>query len=191
MIRILALVGLILLSPSLLAAGQTRYISDDVFLFLHGGPGTQFRILGSIEAGQEISALGETQGDYTKIIDHKGREGWVETKMINAQKSFRNQLPEVQAELTKTKAELKQVLESSDTNEQDLQRMKSLLAQAEKSLAQASQERDKATYKLTNIQKNERFQMWQEGSFIAVIGLLIGVILVYLPRPSRKQKNRW
>ena len=69
--------------------------------------------------------------------------------------------------------------------------MKSLLAQAEKSLAQASQERDKATYKLTNIQKNERFQMWQEGSFIAVIGLLIGVILVYLPRPSRKQKNRW
>ncbi|MFT5235707.1 MAG: SH3 domain protein [Shewanella sp.] len=191
MLRILALVGLILLSPSLLAAGQTRYISDDVFLFLHGGPGTQFRILGSIEAGQEISSLGETQDGYTKVIDHKGREGWVETKMISAQTSFRNLLPEVQAELTKTKAELKQVVDSSDTSVQDLQRVKSLLATAEKSLAQASQERDRATNKLANIQKNERFQMWQEGGIIAVIGLLIGVILVYLPRPRRKQKNRW
>jgi SH3 domain protein len=190
-LRILALVGLILLSPSLLAAGQTRYISDDVFLFLHGGPGTQFRILGSIEAGQEISSLGETQDGYTKVIDHKGREGWVETKMISAQTSFRNLLPEVQAELTKTKAELKQVVDSSDTSVQDLQRVKSLLATAEKSLAQASQERDRATNKLANIQKNERFQMWQEGGIIAVIGLLIGVILVYLPRPRRKQKNRW
>lgn len=191
MIRILALVGLILLSPSLLAAGQTRYISDDVFLFLHGGPGTQFRILGSIEAGQEISALGETQGDYTKVIDHKGREGWIETKMISAQKSFRKLLPEVQAELTKIKTELEQVVASSDTNAQDLQQVKSLLAQAEKSLAQASQERDRATHKLANIEKNERFQMWQEGGIIAAIGLLIGVILVYLPRPRRKQNNRW
>ena len=191
MLRILALVGLMLLSPSLLAAGQTRYISDEVYLFLHGGPGTQFRILGSIEAGQAISVLGETQGDYTKVIDHKGREGWVETKMISAEKSFRKLLPEVQAELAKTKAELEQVTESSDTNVQDLQRVKSLLAQAEKSLAQASQERDRATQKLANIQKNERFQMWQEGGIIAAIGLLIGVILVYLPRPRRKQTNRW
>ena len=55
MLRIFALVGLIFFSQSILAAGQARYISDDVYLFLHGGPGTQYRILGSIEAGQEIS----------------------------------------------------------------------------------------------------------------------------------------
>ncbi|MBW8183171.1 TIGR04211 family SH3 domain-containing protein [Shewanella nanhaiensis] len=191
MLRILALVGLMLLSPSLLAAGQTRYISDEVYLFLHGGPGTQFRILGSVEAGQEITLLGEKQGNYSKIIDHKGREGWVETKMISAQKSLRVLLPELQAELTKTKAELEQVVNSSDSNVQELRQVKAQLARAEESLEQASTERDRATRELANIQKNERFQMWQEGGIIAAAGLLMGIILVYLPRPRRKKRSNW
>ncbi|WP_439332643.1 TIGR04211 family SH3 domain-containing protein [Shewanella canadensis] len=191
MLRFFALVGLMLLSPSLLAEGQPRYISDQVYLYLHGGPGTQYRILGSIEAGQAISVLGQKEGDYSKIIDHKGREGWIETKMISADKSFREQLPEVQAELEKTKAELEQVNDASDTSFQELRTLKSQLAQAEKSLEQASTERDIATTKLASIEKNERFQMWQEGGLIAAAGLLLGIILVYLPRPRRKQKNRW
>ncbi|MCJ8301862.1 TIGR04211 family SH3 domain-containing protein [Shewanella sp.] len=191
MLRFFALVGLLLLSPSLLAAGQPGYISDNVYLYLHGGPGTQFRILGSVEAGQAISLLGETQGDYTKIIDHKGREGWIEAKMVTRQKSFRQQLPEVQTELNKTKSELAQALSSSDNNDAQLSKLKSDLSRAQRDLAKASSERDHATSKLANIEKNERFQMWQEGGIIAAIGLLIGVVLVYIPRPRRKQTNRW
>ncbi len=191
MLRFFALVGLLLLSPSLLAVGQAGYISDKVYLYLHGGPGTQFRILGSIEAGQAISTLGETQGDYTKIIDHKGREGWVETKMVSRQKSFREQLPEVQAELEKTKSELEQALNTGENSAQQLSKLKSDLDRAQRDLATASSERDNATSKLASIEKNERFQMWQEGGIIAAIGLLIGVILVYLPRPRRKKKNHW
>lgn len=183
--------GLLLLSPSLLAAGQPGYISDKVYLYLHGGPGTQFRILGSVEAGQAISILGETKDDFTKIIDHKGREGWVESKMVSRQKSFREQLPEVQAELEKTKSELEQALNTSDNSTEQLSKLKSALDRAQRDLAKASSERDDATSKLASIEKNERFQMWQEGGIIAAIGLLIGVILVYLPRPRRKQKNRW
>ncbi len=191
MLRFFALVGLMLLSPSLLAAGQTRYISDDVYLYLHGGPGTQFRILGSIEAGQTISFLGQKEGDYSKIIDHKGREGWIETQMISAKKSFRKKLPEVQAELDKTKAELEQIINSSDSSFQELRTLKSQLTRANKSLEQASLERDIATHQLASIAKNERFQMWQEGGLIAAIGLILGIVLVYLPRPRRKKKNRW
>lgn len=191
MLRLFALVGLLILSPSLLAAGQPGYISDKVYLYLHGGPGTQFRILGSIEAGQAISLMGETQGDYSKIIDHKGREGWVETDMLTRKKSFREQLPAVQAELEQAKSELEQALNSSDNNAQQLSKFKSDLDRTQRELAKASSERDTATSKLASIQKNERFQMWQEGGIIAAIGLLIGVFLVYLPRPRRKQKNRW
>ncbi|NRD75310.1 TIGR04211 family SH3 domain-containing protein [Shewanella sp. VB17] len=191
MLRILALVGLIFLSPSLLAAGQTRYISDEVYLFLHGGPGTQYRILGSIEAGQEISVLNETEGDFSKIIDHKGREGWIETKMISAQKSLRMQLPEVQAQLAEAKEELAQTVDSSENNVQELHKIKAQLTETEKALQQASEERDRATHKLASIQHNERFEMWKEGAIIAGIGILVGIFLVYLPRPRRKKKNSW
>lgn len=191
MLKFFALVGLLLLSPILLAANQTGYISDNIYLYLHGGPGTEFRILGSVEAGQTISIMGETQGNYTKIIDHKGREGWIEEKMVTRQKSFRKQLPEIQAQLNDTKSELEQALISSAHNDEQVSKLQSELSQAQQDLAKASSERDNATHKLASIEKNKRFQMWQEGGIIAAIGLLIGVILVYLPRPRRKQKNRW
>ncbi|MCL1058757.1 TIGR04211 family SH3 domain-containing protein [Shewanella gelidimarina] len=191
MLKILTIVGALLLSPSLFAANQTSYISDDVFIYLHGGPGTQFRILGSVEAGQKITLLGETQGDYSKIIDHKDREGWVQTKLLSSAVSLREQLPLVQAELVQTKADLTNALTTTDSSVQELSQIKTQLAQAQKSLASASQERDSAQAKLANIQSNERFQMWQQGGFIAAGGLLLGIILVYLPRPQRKPKNHW
>ncbi|MCK8044353.1 TIGR04211 family SH3 domain-containing protein [Shewanella sp. 1CM18E] len=191
MLRILVIVGMMLLSPSLLAANQTRYISDDVYIYLHGGPGTQFRILGSIEAGQQVTSLEETQGDYSKIVDHKGREGWIQSKMLSKSTSLRVQLPAIQAELEQTKAKLETALNTSDSNAEELSQVKSQLAAAEKALSSASLERDNAKATLANMQKNERFEMWKQGGFIAAGGLLLGIILVYLPKPQRKPKNRW
>lgn len=190
-LRILIIAGMMLLSPSLLAANQTRYISDDVYIYLHGGPGTQFRILGSIEAGQPVTYLDESQGDYSKIIDHKGREGWVQTKMLSKSTGLRVQLPAIQAELEQTKAKLEAALNSSDNNAAELSQVKAQLSAAEKALESASSERDNAKATLADIQKNERFEMWKQGGFIAAGGLLLGMILVYLPKPQRKPKNRW
>ena len=131
MLRLLSLVALMLLSPSLLAAEQTRYISDNVYTFLHGGPGTQYRILGSVEAGQPVTYSGETQGDYVKIVDHKGREGWVDANLISSEKSFRVQLPEVQAKLDQVQAELAQVTADSNDSAQIIRQLRSQLATAE------------------------------------------------------------
>ncbi|MDX1283207.1 TIGR04211 family SH3 domain-containing protein [Shewanella colwelliana] len=191
MLRLLSLVALMLLSPSLLAAEQTRYISDNVYTFLHGGPGTQYRILGSVEAGQPVTYSGETQGDYVKIVDHKGREGWVDANLISSEKSFRVQLPEVQTKLDQVQAELSQVTADSNDSAQIIRQLRSQLTTAEESLSIASNERDSATRELASIQNNERYEMLKQGGMIAGAGIILGVILVYLPRPRRRQKNRW
>ncbi|QYK03203.1 TIGR04211 family SH3 domain-containing protein [Shewanella psychrotolerans] len=180
-----------LLSPTLLAAEQTRYISDNVFTFLHGGPGTQYRILGSVEAGQPITYLGETQDDYVKIIDHKGREGWVDGKLVASDKSFRVQLPEVEAKLETVQAELDELKAQTNNSDQTIRQLRSQLASAEEQLSIASNERDSAVRELTQIQNNERFEQLKQGGMIAGIGLILGVIIAYLPRPRRRQKNRW
>ncbi len=191
MLRLLSILAMMLLSSSLMAAEQTRYISDNVYTFLHGGPGTQYRILGSVEAGQPVTYLGEMQNDYAKVVDHKGREGWVDSKMLESSKSFRVQLPEVQAELDKVKAELESVTNESDSSAQLIRQLRTQLASAEEALAKASSERDSATRELTKLKNDERFELMKQGGMIAGIGVLIGVILVYLPRPRRRQKNRW
>lgn len=191
MLRLLAIVALMLLSPTLLAAEQTRYISDNVFTFLHGGPGTQYRILGSIEAGQPITYLGETDGDYVKIVDHKGREGWVDGKLVSSDKSFRVQLPEVEADLIKVQSDLDELKAQTSNSEQTIGQLRSQLASVEEQLVSASNARDKATRELAKIQNNERFEQLKQGGMIAGAGLILGVIIAYLPRPRRRQKNRW
>ncbi|WP_297893021.1 TIGR04211 family SH3 domain-containing protein [Shewanella sp.] len=180
-----------LLSSNLLAEGQSRYISDNVFLYILNGPGTDYRILGSIEAGQPISLLGETQGDYSKIIDHKGREGWVPTNLISSTPSFREQVSTLTNELNEAKAKLAEVLSSTDNHTDEVAELKAKLNEAETMLSQTTQERDSLKVAVDRSAQDAQFALWREGGLIAAAGLIIGVILVYLPRPQRRNKKRW
>ncbi|MFB1035498.1 MAG: hypothetical protein QMC38_09130, partial [Sinobacterium sp.] len=52
--------------------GEIRYISDDLFTYLHAGPGRNFRILGSVVAGTRVSLLQEdSENNFVEIIDDK------------------------------------------------------------------------------------------------------------------------
>ncbi|GIU51384.1 SH3 domain protein [Shewanella sp. KT0246] len=187
--RMLTIVALLLLSKGLMA--QTHYITDDVFIYIHGGPGTQYRILGSIEAGQTITLLNETQNDYSKIRDHKDREGWVKSDLIETGSSLRTRLPIVEAELVQTKATLAQLDQSSESVARELTSSNNQISSLQSELAKVTNERDTANQQLQSIKDNAQSKMWQQGALIAGLGALIGIILVYLPRPQRKQKSRW
>ncbi|PMG76587.1 peptide-binding protein [Shewanella sp. 10N.286.51.B7] len=189
MFRMLTLVALLLLSKGLMA--QTHYITDDVFIYIHGGPGTQYRILGSIEAGQTITLLNETQNDYSKVRDHKDREGWVKSDLIETGSSLRTRLPIIEAELAQTKSTLAQLDQSSESVAQQLTSSNNQIASLQSELTKVTNERDTANQQLQSIKDNAQSKMWQQGALIAGLGALIGIILVYLPRPQRKQKSRW
>lgn len=191
MLRLLTLVGMMLLSSNLLAEGQSRYISDDVFLYLLGGPGTEFRILGSIEAGQPITLLNETQGDYSKIVDHKGREGWVQSNLISSTQSFREQVPALTNEVSQLKTQLAETLNSTDNHSGEVAELKVQLNALQDTLNKTIQERDNLKIAVDRSAQDARFELWREGGLIAAAGLIIGVILVYLPRPQRRNKKRW
>lgn len=191
MLRFLALVSMMLLSPNLLAEGQSRYISDNVFLYLLGGPGTEYRILGSVEAGQPVTLLPEAENGYSKIIDHKGREGWVQTDLISATQSFREQVPMLSAELTKVKTELADIASSTENQADTVASLKAKLSEAQTALAKTTQERDTFKATIENNAADERFELWRQGGLIAAGGLILGMILVYLPRPQRRKKDRW
>ncbi|MGL5358563.1 MAG: TIGR04211 family SH3 domain-containing protein [Shewanella sp.] len=182
---------MLLLSPNLLAEGQSRYISDDVFLYLLNGPSTDYRILGSIEAGQPVTLLGETQGDFSKIVDHKGREGWVASNLVVENPSFRAQVPALTDEIAQLKAQLTQALNSTGNNGSELADVKSQLNELQNTLKQTTQERDNLKALAERNEADARYELWRQGGMIAGIGALIGMLLVYLPRPQRRNKKRW
>ncbi|GGP66204.1 SH3 domain protein [Shewanella algicola] len=192
MLRLLSIFILVLASSvAFTAQAESDYISDDVFTYIHGGPGTEFRIIGSVEAGQPITLLDNTQGDYTQIIDHKGREGWVLSSLVTDKPSFRVRFPEMEAQLRETNEQLNKVSLSTDNNEEYLKLANDKIAELTKALAQATTERDDAQSKISQVVDDQRYELWQQGGLIGGLGALIGIILVYLPRPQRRKKNRW
>ena len=70
--------------------GEVRYISDDLFTYLHAGPGRNFRILGSVVAGTRVTLLQEdAENKVVEIIDEKQRTGWVDAECISVSRSVR------------------------------------------------------------------------------------------------------
>tara|TARA_R110000796_G_scaffold27942_16_gene76827 strand:- start:11272 stop:11853 length:582 start_codon:yes stop_codon:yes gene_type:complete len=191
-LRVLSIL-IFLLAPSGVFATQapTRFISDDVFTYIHGGPGTEFRIIGSVEAGQPVTLLDNTEGDFTQIIDHKGREGWVLTSLVSDQPSFRERFPEMEAQLKQANEQLNNITQNTDNTEESLTLSNEKVAELRAALTKAIKERDDAKSKVQQAADNQRYEMWQQGGLIAGIGALIGIVLVYLPRPQRRKKSRW
>lgn len=191
MLRGILLIGALLFATASFAEEQPGYISDDIYVFIHGGPGNQYRILGSIEAGQKVTLLGETEDDFSKIIDHKGREGWVKSEFLTTQSTFRYQIDAQQAKLDEAQQQLQNALSSRGEVTAEIDDLKSQLAKAQNSLAAATKARDDAQQQLASMQDDAKYKMWREGGIIGALGALIAVILVYLPRPRAKKRDRW
>ena len=48
-------------TPTTASAPQSRYVSDNIYTFLHRGPGKQYRIIGSINAGEAVTQLAQSE----------------------------------------------------------------------------------------------------------------------------------
>ncbi|MBB1269051.1 TIGR04211 family SH3 domain-containing protein [Shewanella sp. SR44-3] len=191
MLRLLSIITLLLVSNGLMAAEPAHYITDDVYVYIHGGPGNQYRIIGSVEAGQAVTSLNETQDDYAKIIDHKGREGWVKSELITTTKSIRERLPDLQDMVNKAKDDLLQMTQTQASTAKALEDANKSISQLKQLLAKTEAQRDSIKQKASSVEDQQKFAMWQQGGIIGGIGALIGIILVYLPRPNGRKQNRW
>lgn len=179
-----------------------RYVSDDIYTFLHGGPGKQYRILGSVKAGTKVQFIElDASGKYAQIIDSKGRTAWIASESLQSAPSFRNQVVELQAQKQQLQHQLdnvdseqarelklkrEQVAQLSAQSQQQQQR----LDEQNEELQSLRQENSKLQQSLGTKEQDEQYRWWREGGTIAGVGLLLGLLLPYLPRP-RRRKDRW
>lgn len=93
---------------SMLAAptfAQDRYIADKLFTYMHSGPSNQYRILGSIDAGEKVKLIEvNKESGYSHIADERGRTGWVESRFITREVSNTLRLPALEKELEEVKS---------------------------------------------------------------------------------------
>ena len=78
----------------------TRYVSDNIEIYLHSGPSLDYRIIGSIKVGTQLATL--KYDDDTKFMQVRTpakKVGWVKTSNLQADLPAATLLPAVQKQL--------------------------------------------------------------------------------------------
>lgn len=187
--------------PSAFAA--PRYIADSLFTYMHAGPGNEFRIIGSVDAGDKVNLVDvNTKAKYSQVVDSKGRKGWVESRFVTRQASMAERLPKLEAELFSVKEQLANARKNSDEAKSGLVQS---LDSRNKQIAELEQNHSDISQQLTSSQTEIRelrakldtqkedllLKYFMYGGGVAGIGLLFGLILPHIVPRRKKAPNGW
>ncbi|MDX2370164.1 MAG: TIGR04211 family SH3 domain-containing protein, partial [Colwellia sp.] len=153
------------------------FITDDLSIYMHAGPGTNYRILGTINAGSEIKTSGKSDKGYSEIIDDKNRITWVETKYLTTKPGLRFVVAELNGKIAGSSdytnqldGEVNQLRSSVEMLSKDKKQLLKQLKQVEQQLKTTmSKVKDQDTKILT--------QRFYNGAIVLGIGLILGLIL--------------
>ena len=187
--KILLLLAMLYLSSTV--AGAANYVSDELIAYTHNGPGTKYKIVGIINAGERIQVLSTDKANgYTQIKDKKGRNVWMDTKFVSNQPGLKKQLKILQISEDKANKTIISLEESLNTNINKVTELEKLNLSLITQVKEIQEINNSLTARVDN-EKNELLMQWfSYGGMVAGIGLLIGLILPAL-MPSRKKRSSW
>lgn len=174
---------------SMLAAptfAQDRYIADKLFTYMHSGPSNQYRILGSIDAGEKVKLIEvNKESGYSHIADERGRTGWVESRFITREVSNTLRLPALEKELEEVKKLLANARQNADSEKaglaeslelrnQQIADLERNYADISKQLTDSQSEIRELRAKLDTQKEDLLLKYFTYGGGVAGIGLLLG-----------------
>lgn len=170
--------------------GEVRYISDDLFTFLHAGPGRNYRILGSVVAGSKVTLLQiDENKEFVEVIDDKQRTGWVQAEYISKERSVRELVPGLQAELQTAANTINQQNIDNDLLNQRIADLSSQNAALSRKLSTLESENQSLSLELDNHDQSAQIEWFTRGGIVAVISLVLGIVITYLPKKRRRNDN--
>lgn len=198
---ILALIGLNLSMTT--QAEETLYVSDELPTFIHRGPGTDYRIIGSLKSGDQVQLLSTDQETgYAQIRDYKGRVAWLPKNQLSQTPSVKERIPL----LEKENQELREKLTNIDSNwNNQTSEMQSKVAASDQIIANLTAENEKLKNELIrsgkkleiaqiNLDDNRReliLQWFMYGGGVAGAGLIFGLLLPHIIPRHKKRNDRW
>jgi SH3 domain protein len=127
------------------AMAETRYVSDVLQIQLRSGPGTQYRIIKSLQTGSALQLTDSASENGYVQVSIDGTTGWVASQYLMREPSARQQLSKLQRELEMLKANASPTQARLMELEQENQQLKNQLSETEAQLANTSSELDRIT----------------------------------------------
>lgn len=201
----LRLIGLTLLALSVSSvahAEEKRFVTDELNTWVRSGPGDNYRLVGTVNAGEEVSLLQtDNTTQYGQVRDSNGRTAWIPLKELSTEPSLRTRVPDLENQVKTLTDKLnnidatwnqrtadmqKKVAESDgviNSLKDDNQKLKNELIVAQKKV-------NAANLQLDDKQRTIIMQWFMYGGGVLGVGLVLGLALPHLV-PSRKRKDRW
>lgn len=170
------------------ANGDIQYISDNLFTFLHSGPGRNYRILGSVQAGTRVTVL-QVSDDYVEIIDDKQRTGWVDATFVSKQQSLRELLPNLQQELRDANTTISEQQADNELLRQQLSDITSQNTHLTKQISTLETNNRRIQTQLDKQDQTAQMEWLTRGGIIALISIILGVIIAHIPKKKRRNDN--
>lgn len=175
------------------------YVSDSTYIWSRRGPGKQYRISGTIPVGTKLQLLQKANG-YVEVVNPKGQAVWILADEVQAEESFRSRVPALEEENAKLKfmldnidsetvRELKKTSTELKTLKTTHQELLNKSNEQEAKLKELTAANADLESKLETKDQDMQLRWWKQGGLIALIGAIIGVILVYLPRPKHGRRD--
>jgi len=198
-------IGLTFLAFSTVAnvhAEEKRYISDELSTWVRSGPGNDYRLIGTLNAGEEVTLLQSNENSkYGQIRDAQGRTTWIPLSQLSEQPSLRSRVPELEQQVKDLTAKLANIDGSWNERTAEMQKkvagsddainsLKDENQQLKNQLVVASKKVDAANVQLDDKQRTIIMQWFMYGGGVAGFGLLLGLLLPHM-LPRRKKNDRW
>lgn len=105
-------------------AQDIRYVSDEVFIVLHTGPGKEYRWAAKLTPGtrMEVASLSD-DGNWAQVTTSRGTSGWVSTEFLTGEAPAQVRLPAAEAraeQLAARNAELSEELKNLQAEKLEL-----------------------------------------------------------------------
>lgn len=196
--KIASLLGTILLATSLPALAQTQYVTENLNTYLRKGAGDNFKISGTIQAGEKVTVL-EHRERYSLIRDAKNREAWILNSELTTTPSSKELTPQLQQQVQELTLKLNKIDSDWQQRTVEMQRRTKQADQQSSELLEQNAQLKRELEILKN--KNRDLEALQDaesreimiqyfiyGGTVLGAGLLLGLLLPFL-MPRRKRSS--
>ncbi|MDO9831739.1 TIGR04211 family SH3 domain-containing protein [Glaesserella parasuis] len=190
----------LLLAISFPSFAQTQYVTENLNTYLRKGPGDQFKIFGSIQAGEKVTLI-ETKERYSLIRDSKNREAWILNSELTSTPSSKELTPLLQQQVQELTTKLNNIDRDWQQRTAEMQRrvQQSALQSSELLEQNALLKRELEIIKNKNrdleaiqdvASREIMIQYFIYGGAVLGLGLIFGLLIPAL-LPRRKSNYRW
>lgn len=150
-------------------AAEPGWVGSQIQLNLRTGPGTEYRIVGSVETGDRVSIL-ERKTKWTRVRLPNGEKGWIPVGYLEPR-------PPPVLELAELRKEVAKLRHDREASQKILVQLEEAAQSHAATVSQQTQRIDELTRTNIELKAGARWPEWITGAAILCTGLALGALL--------------